>query len=352
MSQSDKNIKYLAQARRFLAQARRFLAIVWAGASSLTSPIIAHATPVNLTAIPIETFQGRAFGEVIESLIWQGGIELIGPEQFGGISGVTFTGPEELVMISDQGQFIYALLRSDNGHPVALDKTDIFPVRNSRGAPLPPNYSRDAEAIDTIYRQGEARAVRVGFENLTRVADFELIDSKPEGAATEVVIPHWLSDLRSNTSIESVCIAPDTSPISGSTLLITEDFPNSEGAHSGWILGDVDKGPISLSVSPGFNPTDCAFLPNGDLLVLERGTGFLSFNMQLRRIAAPDVHKNSVMDGKVILTGSGSDIDNMEALAVRTAPDGSTRITLISDNNFNSWERTVLLEFELIEIQG
>jgi hypothetical protein len=37
----------------------------------------------------------------------------------------------------------------------------------------------------------------------------------------------------------------------------------------------------------------------------------------------------------------------MEALAVHSAPDGTTRITLVSDNNFNDWERNLLLEFSL-----
>ena len=53
--------------------------------------------------------------------------------------------------------------------------------------------------------------------------------------------------------------------------------------------------------------------------------------------------------GEVLLETAGSDIDNMEAVAVHTAPDGSTRITLVSDNNFNDWERSLLLEFSLAE---
>jgi hypothetical protein len=37
----------------------------------------------------------------------------------------------------------------------------------------------------------------------------------------------------------------------------------------------------------------------------------------------------------------------MEAVAVHTAPDGSTRIVIASDDNFNDWQRTLLLEFTL-----
>jgi hypothetical protein len=37
----------------------------------------------------------------------------------------------------------------------------------------------------------------------------------------------------------------------------------------------------------------------------------------------------------------------MEQVAVHTAPGGETRIVLGSDNNFNDWERNLLLEFSL-----
>ena len=53
------------------------------------------------------------------------------------------------------------------------------------------------------------------------------------------------------------------------------------------------------------------------------------------------------MQGEILLEASGADIDNMEGVAVHTAPDGSTRITLISDNNFNDWERSLMLQFSL-----
>ena len=53
------------------------------------------------------------------------------------------------------------------------------------------------------------------------------------------------------------------------------------------------------------------------------------------------------MQGEVLLSASGGDIDNMEGLAVHLAPDGEVRITLVSDNNFNDWERSLLLEFAL-----
>jgi hypothetical protein len=44
----------------------------------------------------------------------------------------------------------------------------------------------------------------------------------------------------------------------------------------------------------------------------------------------------------------GQEIDNMEALAVHTGTRGETVVTVLSDDNFNSFlQRTLLLQFAL-----
>ncbi len=308
------------------------------------------ASDVIIAARPIDQYQSARPGERVGQLIWRGGLVLRGPEQFGGVSGITFIDRQRFIMVIDQGLLVSGTLKNRiDGRPKELEDVQIVPIRNSKNEPLPPNYSRDAEAVETIFRDGQAAAIRLGFENLTRVADFELEDGRPVGPAREIPIPAWLSALRTNESIESVCIAPDTSPVSGSTLLITETRLNEQGAHSAWLLGNRDRGALAMEVTSGFSPTDCAFLPNGDLLVLERGAGIFGFTMQLLRIKGDQVFPGSLMKGEVILTGSGGDIDNMEGVAVRRTKEGTTRIIIVSDDNFNSWERTLLLEFELPE---
>jgi len=318
-------------------------------------PQVAAAQPtgdaIAISATHIETFAGMPVGDTVGGMIWRGGLVFSSDAAgFGGISGITFVGPDHLVMVTDQGNFITGRTRrADDGRLTGIENAGIDPIRNSAGDKLPPNYSRDAEAADAIVRDGEIAAIRVGFENLTRVADFELGDNRPVGPAGEVRIPAELEVERTNQTLESVCIAPDASPIAGSTLLIAEDIPNEDGHHSAWLLGVADRGPLALRTAGGFNPTACAFLPDGDLLVLERGTSFLSFTMQLRRIAAHRVAPGAVLEGEIILEGSGGDIDNMEALAVRPGAAPPYRIAIMSDDNFNDWERTLLLEFDLEE---
>ncbi|VAW22934.1 hypothetical protein MNBD_ALPHA12-1728 [hydrothermal vent metagenome] len=323
------------------------LALIFLGV--IVPASVASAASSAISATPIIKYRSVDPGSQVDKVIWRGGLVLEGPEKFGGISGITFIDQTRFIMVSDRGLFVSgSLSHSDDGRPKALENVKFTPVTNSKGAPLPKNYSRDSEAITSVYRNGQPVAVRVGFENLTRVADFALVNGRPAGAAREVVIPKWISAIRTNQSLESVCFASSASLIAGSTLLLLEKYI-VDGANSGWILGNRDKGPVSLTLADGFKPTDCAFLPDGDLVVLERGIGFLSFTMQVRHIKADQVKAGAVMAGEVILTGYGGDIDNMEGIGVRIAKDGSTRLVIVADNNFNSWERSLLLEFELVE---
>ena len=309
-----------------------------------------EAAEVTVQSRRIDTFRGVGPGGGIGGLVWRGGIEMTSrDDSFGGFSGLAFVSPEQhLVMVSDRGRFASGqLIYDEAGRPLALVGVEIEPIRNSKGEPLPNRFSSDAEALDVILRDGKAEAVRVGYENLTRVADFALTDHRPGGPAREVPVPDWLADRRTNKSLESVCIAPPASAIAGSTLLLTEGVYDDAGDHSGWLLGNRDRGPVSYRGSPGLNPTDCAFLPNGDLLVLERGTAMLSFMMALIRVPAGEVRPGNLMQGEELLRIVGSDIDNMEAVAVHEAPDGETRIVLVSDDNFSGWQRNILLEFAL-----
>lgn len=309
----------------------------------------ACAEDATINAVQLPTFQGAGVGERVQGLTYLGGLQLSSAtDTFGGLSAIGFVGNEgKLVMVSDRGNFVSGQLIYDEANrPLSLVGVQITPIQNSRGAELPSNFARDAEALTIIERPDNRSVVRVGFENLTRVADFHLENGVPSGPASEVLIPEWLADERTNDSLEAVCIAPPASPIAGSTLLLTEGVI-TDGAHAAYLLGKNDKGPLGYVSGNSTSPTDCAFLPNGDLIVLERGVVLISFAARLVRIKAEDVRPGAQMSGEVLYEGTGGDLDNMEGVAVHTTVAGETRITLISDDNFNDWERNLLLEFTL-----
>jgi hypothetical protein len=312
----------------------------------------AVAEDLSITSLPVTRFMSAAIGETVQGLVWRGGIEMQSQiDTFGGLSGLGYVSDDQkLVLVSDRGNFISGqLIYDEAGRVASLIGVTIEPLQNSKGAELPRTYARDSESLAVVYRNGVPSAVRVGFENLTRVADFQLVDGKPQGPAREIPIPKWLTDTRTNETLEAVCIAPPASPVAGSTLLIPEGIFDESGNRRGYMLGKADTGPISYVSGLGTNPTDCAFLPNGDLLVLERGVALIAFRMRLARVPAAEVKPGAVLRGETLLETTGGDIDNMEALAVHTAPDGTTRITMVSDNNFNDWQRNLLLQFSLPE---
>ena len=321
--------------------------------AAITATLLATSAfgeEATINAVQLDSFQNVAVGEATQGLIFRGGLQLTSvTDTFGGLSAIGFLGGEgRLVMVSDHGNFVTGqLIYDEMERPLSLVGVDISPIQNSKGADLPRAYARDAEALTIIDRGGVPAVVRVGFENLTRVADFDLENNVPVGAAREVTIPGWLSDTRTNETLEAVCVAPAASPVAGSTLLLTEGVIAGDGTHAAYLLGKNDKGPLSYRSGAGTNPTDCAFLPNGDLLVLERGISLINFAAKLMRVKAADVRPNAEMAGEILFEGVGGDLDNMEGVAVHTTPSGETRITLISDDNFNDWERNLLLEFSL-----
>ncbi|MEO6395771.1 MAG: esterase-like activity of phytase family protein [Devosia sp.] len=323
-------------------------AIVALAAGLLASAALAD--DITVTALPVSSFMNARPGEAVQKLVYEGGLVLESASDiFGGNSGLGFTGDDgHLVMVSDRGNFISGqLIYDESGAPLSLVGVTTMPIQNSKGDDISRAVARDAEALAVVEREGAPAAIRIGFENVTRVADFALADRVPTGAAREVNIPDWLAKTRTNATLEAVCIAPAASPVAGSTLLLTEGVITDDGQHSAFLLGVNDRGPLSYISGSNTSPTDCAFLPNGDLLVLERGVVLVTFAARLVRIPAAAVKPGAHLEGEVLLEVTGGDIDNMEGLAVHAGPGGETRITLISDDNFNDWERSLLLEFSL-----
>jgi hypothetical protein len=72
--------------------------------------------------------------------------------------------------------------------------------------------------------------------------------------------------------------------------------------------------------------------------------------MRLRRVALSDVVPGAVLEGATLISADmGFQIDNMEGLSVHRAANGETVLTLVSDDNFSIIQRTILLQFTLLD---
>lgn len=164
-------------------------------------------------------------------------------------------------------------------------------------------------------------------------------------------VPPELKQLPSNKGIEGLVIAPKNSALAGALIAVSERGLDAAGNILGFIIGGPTPGIFTVKRSDEFDITDLALTAAGDLLLLERSFSFLrGAGLRIRRVALADVKPGALLDGPVLLhADSGFQIDNMEGLSVHIAPDGDTVLTLISDDNFSRLQRTLLLQFTLIE---
>ena len=103
--------------------------------------------------------------------------------------------------------------------------------------------------------------------------------------------------------------------------------------------------------SADYDISDAALLPAGDLLLLERRFDWSTgLGVRMRRIALADVSAGALVDGAALLEADHRyEIDNMEGLSVHRGAGGETILTMISDDNFSIIQRSLLLQFALLE---
>lgn len=300
------------------------------------------AEPLSLETTPIDDFLvGGA--ELPDGLKFVGGLQVSsGNEDFGGFSGLEVSG-DRAFLISDQGGYVRARLVHENGRFTGLAEAEI-------GSLFPDGRSRkkvsDVEDIafdparperGVVVRERQANAL-LGF----RLQDGEAVDFEPMVVGAENRI------LRSNKGLESVAYAPASSPAAGQIVAIAERPPRGETNIPGWIAG---LGKFAIVRHDDFDVSSARFLANGDLVLLERRfSPAWGIAMRLRRIAGDTVRVGATLDGDYILdAGMTSPIDNMEGLAVSLDSAGRTILTLVSDDNFSLFQRTLILQFALAE---
>lgn len=317
----------------------------------------AHASSAGFQPIPIEartidTFMLSAPDQRFGALEFRGGLQLTSPNRrFGSLSGLDFsTDGRTLYAVSDTGRWFAAEPIEENGRLVGLTDARVAPILNHGGVPLAGKKWGDAEALRIVDTDGRDTAV-VAFEQIndlrTFTADeFVLAGSRPVG------LPDAIRSLTRNSGLEAVAIAPPSGPLAGATVLIAEHSLDSNGNHRGWIVDGPRAGTIAIERVGSYDVTDAAFLPDGDLLVLERALQLpFGLGVRISRIAGSDLRPGATVAGETLLEADlRHQIDNMEGLAVRTNDDGETIIAIVSDNNNNPvLQRTLLLYFALVE---
>lgn len=313
----------------------------------------AHAAPfeVEITSNPIANFKQGSNQKAFGKLEFIGGIEFTSPnEHVGAISGmVLIENQSRILAVTDTGYWFTAKIRrGPNGKPLALHKAKMAPLLDRYGNSYRHKWNADAESIII-----DGDSALVSFERDNRVlrykVDLEHFASLPKRVKLNLDV----TKLRANKGLETVLLAPANGPLKGAVIIISERSYAKKKRIKAAILSGPGKGLFTVKRKAKFDITDGDFLPDGDLILLERRFNLAKgIGMRLRKIKAGKIKPGANLKGKTLLKVDGSyQIDNMEGLSITTDPAGRITLSLISDNNHSLLQRNLYLEFRLVENQ-
>jgi hypothetical protein len=259
---------------------------------------------------------------------------------FGGLSGMSLAADgSTLTTLADTGTWFRLALQHDaSGRLVGVAGGDSGRLKDEQGKRLATKYVGDAESI-TRAADG---SYYVTFEGWHRLWRYRAASDPLRAAAKYVRAPKGMTALPGNEGVEAATQLRD-----GRFLLLSEGGFADNGDLQGW-LGDGKRwAALTLTPTGAFRPTDLTVLPSGDLLLLERSVSlFGGFAARLSVIPAATIAPGARLAGEELaVLRNPLPVDNFEAVAARAAPDGSVLIYVLSDDNFNEGERTLLLQF-------
>ncbi|KZK96225.1 hypothetical protein PsAD46_00075 [Pseudovibrio sp. Ad46] len=286
-------------------------------------------------------------------LMFLGGLELSSSNgRFGGYSGLlTLNSGSGIIAISDRGHWLRGeLSQTSRGKPLKLLGAETATLLDSKGRKLKRTYRADTEGL-SIGGSANTPRIFVSHEGKGGIMTYPLNLKTGEERAKHLLIPKEIRGLAKNKSLESVAVAPPNSPLSGAIITIAERGKSLKHNRPAWIIGGPRPGKFWIGKQGNYDVTDAAFLPNGDLLILERLFNLSEgLGMRIRQLDGSNLRPDHLHTGKTLLTADFSyQIDNMEALSVHMNAFGETVLSLMSDDNRSFLQRTLLLRFILTD---
>ena len=313
----------------------RLIAAAAAGACALAALGIGcawQAAPAAFPRVPqIDAIPVEIEPAELRGLVLRGAVSLASDHPaIGGLSGLLIDG-QTLLALTDHGW----LLRS----PLVDDATglrpvggEIVPLRDEAGGRLSPS-GKDAEALAAA-----DGALAVAFERDHRVVILD--GDRP----ARTILDRRLEALGHNQGIEALATLTD------GRLIAIAEAPR-DGAFPIFLLDA--SGIVATGALPQSGPhfvTGADVGPDGRLYLLRRDFSYLtglSIRIERYRIG-PDGFPRPGTRETLATFESGSGIDNMEAIAL-WQEGAATRLAIASDDNFSFLQRTLLLDFEVLD---
>ncbi|MEP2706588.1 MAG: esterase-like activity of phytase family protein [Roseibium sp.] len=310
--------------------------------------LLSEGQAVKIRTKPIKDFHighpDRTFGK----LTFLGGFEVLASDRkIGGLSGlVSLDRGNRFLAVTDNGHWVSgAIEQKPDGTPLGISEVRYAPLLGGDGKTLRARWGHDTEAL-TLSETG----LYVSAERNHAIYHYPWpLSTGKERMIGQLSLPDAITSLPRNTGLESLASAPSGSPLSGKLIAIAETAPSDAHGLSGFILGPETTSRFSIKKHDRFDATDADFLPNGDLLLMERRFNLRDLiGLRLRRFSGDKIKPDAVLEGELLLEADFDyQIDNMEAVAAHQSEVGDTILTLVSDNNRSLLQRSMLLRFRL-----
>jgi hypothetical protein len=314
--------------------------------------VLERPISTTVTGIPLDFDRDRPDRKEFGKLLFRGGINLFAKTRhFGGYSGMALDASgTTLLAVSDAGTWLRAKLDYDGRTLKGLSDAVLGPILGKDGKPLRTDAERDSEGLALIGDETARGTAYVSFERQQRVQRFPFTPASfgpPDGT---VPLPAAAKRMMANQGIEAIAVLT-AGKLQGTIVAFSERLTDKKGNLQGWLIGGPQAAPIALKRIGGFDITDAAPLPDGGLLLLERRFRYSEgIKMRIRRVSASEIKSNALIQGETLLEADDRlNIDNMEAIAAHRRSNGETVITLMSDDNFSPLQRTMILQFTLLD---
>jgi hypothetical protein len=300
--------------------------------------------PVRVAARAVALAPGETSISAVGRLVYRGGLLLQSDDaRFGGLSGLHVQDDGRLLAVSDQGHwFVARLTQNDAGHLTGVVDMRVARMRGADGRVL--SRKDDADAEDVV-RLDDGRFA-VSFERSHSIRLYDLDKSGPAVASDKELALAGTDALRGNESLEALALLDDG-------LITAGEGVTSRNAPF-WIVplaSDTPPAPAGrTSTKDLFGLVALARLLDGDYIAMERFFApILGVRIHLRRVTRASIDAGRWEGEAIADLAPPIGIDNFEGLAVAPGEDGAVRLYLISDDNFNDSQRTLLYAFDLKE---
>jgi hypothetical protein len=321
-----------------------------AGAQVVPEPPPAKApVAIDITARPIPFFDTNDRSHLrFGSLQYRSGLVLTSKfAGFGGLSGLRLDPKgERFIAISDKGMWFTGRIVYRGDAMTGLADVEAAPMLGADGRPMAARGWYDTESIAQ-----DGPLVYIGIERVNQIVRFDFSKNGTRSLGQVVATPAGVHKLPNNKGLESLVMVPKGLPLAGTLIAISERGLDPDGNLLAFLIGGPTPGQFSIRRSRDFDISDAVLLPSGDLLVLERKFSLLAgMVVRIRRMPLKSVAPGVTIDGPSIFDADlGYEIDNLEGLDAHIGADGTTVLTMVSDDNFSIIQRTLLLQFTLVD---